>query len=71
MTADGSNPLVSVQPNAIKFVCSSNAIVNFDSNTANRSLQLERQGACRDSHFSDGASICNNNEKFKGACSSP
>nr|KJB80766.1 hypothetical protein B456_013G114500 [Gossypium raimondii] len=44
---------------------SSNAIANFDSNTTNRSLQPERQEACRDSHVSDCASICNNNEKFK------
>ncbi|KAG4111407.1 hypothetical protein ERO13_D13G102300v2 [Gossypium hirsutum] len=29
---------------------SSNAIANFDSNTTNRSLQPERQEACRDSH---------------------
>lgn len=45
---------------------SSNANANFDSNTANRSLQPERQEACRDSHVGDCASICNNNETFKG-----
>ncbi|KHG10421.1 Double-stranded RNA-binding 1 [Gossypium arboreum] len=44
---------------------SSNAIANFDSNTANRSLQPERQEACQDSHLSDCASICNDSEKFK------
>ncbi|KAH1031895.1 hypothetical protein J1N35_044069 [Gossypium stocksii] len=52
-------------PDSVILAGSSNAIANFDSNTANRSLQPERQEAYRDSHVSDCASICNNNEKFK------
>ncbi|TYI46657.1 hypothetical protein E1A91_D13G120000v1 [Gossypium mustelinum] len=52
-------------PDSVILAGSSNAIANFDSNTTNRSLQPERQEACRDSHVSDCASICNNNEKFK------